>query len=260
MSMFDYRNTSFEIKEGKPKLGILPIAAIEQHGDHLPVATDLLIMNAISEGVAERLEVTLFRLPVFPYGTSMSHSAFSGTLWLSADTLYSVIRDVIESLYEHGVTRVVVINNHGAAGGTTIVPRGNFVAKTAVRQINYDYPEQQSIWVQPFAVAQRRLMEIFETAPDDVHAGEIETSLMLHLHPEQVQGSGTDYVAKDGVELLDFVGFDRLCASGVWGSPSHASAEKGAQALEAAIASTVAYVNESFEHLDRAKSRESSRT
>lgn len=252
--MFDYRNTSFEIKDGSPRLAILPIASIEQHGTHLPVATDLLIMNAIAEGVALQLHHTaLFRLPVFPYGTSMSHAGFSGTLWLSADTLYSVVRDVVESLYEHGVTHMVVINNHGGANGTTIVPRGNFVVKTAVRQLNYDYPDRQAIWVQPFAAAGQQLGEIFRSAPDDMHAGEIETSLLLHLHEELVKGRASDFVAEMGPEYLDFVPFEQLCADGVWGVPSRASAEAGGRALQAAISSTVSYVRESFAHLDNAK-------
>lgn len=252
--MFDYRNTSFEIKAGKPRLAILPLAAIEQHGSHLPAATDLLIMDAIAEGVAERLaHAAYFRLPTFPYGTSMSQAGFAGTMWLSADTLYSVVRDVVESLYEHGVTHVIVINNHGAASGGTIVPQGNFVVKTAVRQLNYDNPDCQSIWVQPFAAAREQMMEIFSSAGDDIHAGEIETSILLHLHGEMVKGTGTDHVSDLGPEYLDYVAFDQLCAEGGWGYPSRATAEAGDRALRAAIDGTVNYVRESFALLDNAK-------
>ena len=251
--MFDYRNTSFEIKDGQPKLAILPVASIEQHGSHLPLATDLLIMNAIAEQVAPRLDGATFRLPTFPYGTSMYQSDFAGTLWLTADTLFCVIRDVIESLYEHGITRVVVLNNHGGANGTTVVPRGNFVVKSAVRQMNYDHPDCEAIWVQPLAAARIELMGIFETAGEEFHAGEIETSLLLHLHEELVKGRAEDFVPEKGGEYLDFVPFQHLCPGGVWGYPSRANAETGKRALEAAVDGTVRYIVTTLAQLDEAK-------
>lgn len=254
--MFNYWNTSFEIKDGLPTTALLPIAAIEQHGPHLPVASDWLIVEAIAEEMANRLEAATFRLPVFPYGTSASHADVAGTVSLSADTLFCVVRDVVESLYAHGITRVVVVNNHGIASGTTVIPHGNFVVKSAVRQVNYDHPAMDAIWVQPFAAARTELAAIFDASGDDVHAGDVETSVLLHLRGELVKGRANDFVPKAGREFLDFVPFSDLCPAGVWGRPSQASADKGARAFEAAVTGAVEYVAGAFKSLDQAKGRE----
>jgi creatinine amidohydrolase len=258
--MFDYRNTSFEIRDGQPTLALLPIASIEQHGAHLPLATDLILMEAITRGVADAMTETTFTLPVFPYGTSLSQAAFAGTIWLTADTLLSVVHDVVESLYEHGIQRVAVLNNHGGANETSVVPRGNFVVKTAVRQLNYDYPDRDAIWVQPFTAARDELRAIFGSAAEEVHAGEIETSLLLALQADVKPERPPDFIPDVSRDYLNFVAFDRISPSGVWGRPRLANEENGKRALKAAIDGTIRYISESFLQLDRAKGRLASHT
>lgn len=254
--MFDWRNTSAEIRDGAPRLAILPLAAIEQHGPHLPLATDLVLMKALARRVAEALPEPAWLLPVFPYGTSLSQAGFAGALWLTADTLLSVVRDVVESLHAHGITRTVVLNNHGVPGGNTSLPHGNFVVKTAVRQLNYDHPAHGTLWVQPFAVASDRLRAIFGApCADDVHAGQVETSLLLHLRDDLVRGTAHDFTPAVGREYLDVVAFADLCPDGVWGRPELASAEGGAAALTAAVECTVAYIETTLRQLEEAKAR-----
>jgi len=158
---------------------------------------------------------------------------------------------------------VVVINGLGGATETTVRPRENYIVKTVVRQLNYDMPELDALWVQPFTVAGKDLAEIMESAHQDIHAGELATSLMLHLAPDAatscdgsgVKGRGTDWVPKEGKEYLDYVPFRKLCPDGVWGQPSLASAEKGERALEIAVQRTVEYIEESFAHLATLKRR-----
>jgi len=82
-----------------------------------------------------------------------------------------------------------MIAGPGLAAGNTVVPFGNFIAKAAVRQLNHEHPGLGAIWVQPLAAASRDLASIFESAGDDVHAGEVETSFMLALCPDAV-GAG----------------------------------------------------------------------
>jgi creatinine amidohydrolase len=154
-----------------------------------------------------------------------------------------------------GIRKVVVIVGLGGANETTVRPRENYIVKTAVRQLNYDIPELDAIWVQPFTVAGPSLKDILETATEDVHAGELATSVMLHLAPEAVKGMGCDHLPDISKDFLDFVAFDRICPDGVWGYPSKASAEKGARAMEAAVEATVAYIQESFAHLASMKRR-----
>jgi creatinine amidohydrolase len=251
--MLDHRNTSREIREARPSLAILPLATIEQHGPHLPLATDLIVVDAIARDVARELPETTYLLPTFPFGTSIAQSGFPGTVWLGTQTLARVVRDVVEGLRVQGVSRVVVIPSPGGPGESPVKLRANAIVKTAVRQLNYDYPGLDAIWVQPLTAARQELRAIFEAAGEDVHAGEVETSLLLHLRPDLVQGSAEDCTPAVGRECLDFVPFVSLCPGGVWGRASLASAEKGARAFAAAVAGTVRYVVETLAQLEQVK-------
>lgn len=253
--LLDYQNTSFEVRDAKPDMAILPTGATEQYGDHLPVGTTTIILDVLARRVAERLKGTVYLLPTMPLGSSGLHLPTPGTIALEWSTLMSVLYDLVESLIEQGIRQVVVINGLGGATETTVRPRENYIVKTTVRQLNYDIPELDAIWVQPFTVAGKDLAQIMESAHQDVHAGELATSLMLYLAPEAVKGQGTDWVPEEGKEYLDYVPFGKLCPGGVWGRPSLASAEKGERALEVAVQRTVEYIEESFAHLATMKRR-----
>jgi creatinine amidohydrolase len=251
----DYHSTTVDLKEAQPEIAVLPVAGTEQHGSHLPVGTMCVIVSAISRRVAEALPGNVYLLPAMPIGTSGLHRGTTGTVALRWSTLAEVIRDLIESLLAQGIRRVVVIDGLGGAGETTTRPRENYIVKTAVRQLNYDHPELDAIWVQPFTVSASDITDIFRSAETDIHAGEVATSVMLHLAPAAVKGSGADHLPQVGKEYLDFVPFSQLCPGGVWGRPTLASAEKGDQAIEVAARRTVEYIEESFARLKRMKNR-----
>ena len=253
--LLDYQNTSFEVKDAKPDIAILPMGTTEQYGDHLPVGTTTIILDILARRVAERLKGTVYLLPTMPQGTSGLHLPAPGTIALEWSTLMSVVYDLVESLVAQGIRQVVVINGLGGATETTVRPRENYIVKTTVRQLNYDIPELDALWVQPFTVAGKDLAEIMESAHQDIHAGELATSLMLHLAPDAVKGKGTDWAPEVGKEYLDYVPFRKLCPGGVWGRPSLASAVKGERALEVAVQRTAEYIEESFARLATMKRR-----
>lgn len=253
--LHDYQSTTVEVEEAKPEIAVLPVAATEQHGCHLPVGTMCIIVSAIARRVAEALPGSVYLLPAMPIGTSGLHRGTAGTVALRWSTLMDVIRDLTESLLAQGIRRVVVIDGLGGPSETTSRPRENYIVKTAVRQMNYDHPELDAIWVQPFTVSGRHITEIFQSAETDIHAGEVATSVMLYLAPEAVRGSGQDYLPQVSKQYLDFVPFSELCPGGVWGRPTLASAEKGKRAFEVAVRRTVEYIEESFAHLRRIKRR-----
>ena len=253
--LLDYQNTSFEVRDAKCDLALLPIGATERCGDHLPVGTMNFILDAVARRVGERLKGTVYLLPVMPLGSSGLHEGQPGTIALEWTTLMQVVTDLIESLLAQGIRRVAVLVGLGGSNETTVRPRENYIVKTAVRQLNYDFAELDAIWVQPFTVAGEELRQILDSADEDVHAGELATSLMLALDPSAVKGIGRDFVPEVGKEYLDLVSFEALCPGGVWGKPSLASAEKGERALEAAVRCTVAYIEDSFAHLATMKRR-----
>lgn len=247
--LYTWENTTREVEAAKPEVALLPLATMEQHGDHLPVGTTTLVLDTIAYGVGEALPGSVYLLPTMPLGTSDLHMSAPGTIALGWETLAGVLRDLVESLRAQGIPQVAVLVGLGNASSGTAWPVDNFIAKTAVRQLNYDHPEPQVIWVQPFGVAGRELVSIFETADEEVHAGEVVTSVMLHLFPELVKGSGKDHVPAMGEEFLNYTRFSALCPGGVWGYPSLASAEKGALALETVVRCTADYIIRTFSQL-----------
>lgn len=136
---------------------------------------------------------------------------------------------------------------------TTTRPVGNFIVKTAVRQLNYETPGLTAIWVQPFAAAREALAALFPSARQEIQAGAVETSILVHLAPDLVGPLPRDHVPSASPAYLDFAPLQRLAPDGVWGRPSEASAEKGAQALEAAVAATVEYIERTFGQLAEIK-------
>ena len=252
--MLTWRNTSWDFKENRPELALLPLAAFEPHGAHLPAGSDLLVMDAIARAVAERLSTPAFLMPTWPLGTSGHMAGEPGAIYLGFETLWAVVDDLVHSLHQHGIYQVAVLNNHGAAMTTTTVPLGNFIVKTAVRQLNYELPGMTAIWVQPFAAARAALAEIFPSAQDEVQAGAVETSILMHLAPELVGEPVPDHLPGVSSAYLNFTAFRNLAPDGVWGRPSQASAAKGEQALAAAIDASAAYVEKTFAQLAQLKS------
>jgi creatinine amidohydrolase len=219
------------------------------------VATDWIVVEEIARRVAAELPSS-YLLPALPFGTSLTHLGSAGSVGLMWPTLLHVVRDVIESLLAQGIRQVVVLNNLGEVSGTTVQPRGNFIVKTAVRQLNYAHPDLDVVWVQPMAVAAKKLSGVFESGPDDVQAGEVETSLMLALRPDLVRDGARDHVPSVNRQFAEWAPFAACAPGGVWGRPSRAKRAKGERALDLAVKATLDYINESFACLAAAKGRE----
>ncbi len=253
--LFDYQSTTVEVRDGKPGIAILPVGLMEQEGDHLPVGAVTLVLEAVSRRVAEGLPESAYLLPVLPFGTSASHAGSAGTISLGWSTMMDVVTDVVEALVAQGFRRVVVINGLGGPNEYMTRPRESYIVKTAVRQLNYAHPEADVLWVQPFTAARKSLERILAAPAEDVHAGELITSLLLHLAPALVQGEGKDFVPRADKSFLDYARFDEVSPSGVWGRPGLATAEKGRQSAEAAVGATVEYITRSFTYLAENKKR-----
>jgi len=208
---------------------ILPTAAIEQHGYHLPLATDTLINNLLLGKALSKIPVDLpiYALPPVCYGKSNEHIGFPGTLSVSASTFLAVVRDLGSSVAAGGFKKVVLYNTHG--GNTSLVD-------VLARDLRADFGLRTfSLFGSPGAsfegVSKQERTYGF-------HAGEIETAFLLHATPSLVhQGEyTTNYVARiDHPELLkpegsaaNFAWVTKdIAPSGVLGDPSAANAENG---------------------------------
>jgi len=219
---------------------IWPFGAIEQHGPHLPLATDALFADRIAEAVLERLDPTLplWRLPVQSLGFSPEHRGFPGTISLPASLLLALVSQVGQALAEAGFQRLVLFNAHGGQIG---------LLEAAARELRSAAPQLAVLpcflWRGPEGVAPL-IPEPERT--EGLHAGLAETSLMLHLAP----GLTGPTPAADGPVcrgLQPPAGWSlegaapsawlthELSASGVVGDPSGASAQLGNQLFEGLV-------------------------
>ncbi len=210
---------------------IWPFGAIEQHGPHLPLCTDALFADRITDDVLERLpaELPIWRLPLQSLGFSPEHQGFPGTLSLPAQLLIDLVGAVGRDLAGAGFKRLVLLNAHGGQIG---------LLEVAARQLRATQPRLAVLpcflWRGPEGVAE--LIPEPERS-QGLHAGLAETSLMLHLAPDL---TGADPRA-DGIESVPIPpGWSlegqapcawftsELSRSGVIGDPTAASAALGA--------------------------------
>jgi creatinine amidohydrolase len=212
------------------QVAVLPVGSFEQHGAHLPLATDTLVACAIAREIAEAYPVHL--LPPVTIACSHEHAAWPGTVSISSVTLHAVVRDIAASLRRSGVEALVLVNGHG---GNYVL--GNVVQESSAageRMALFPAPEDWETALERAGVSTSLLT--------DMHAGEIETSILLHAHPEVVRPGyeSADFVADDRRHLLT-VGMSAYTDSGVIGRPSLGSAEKGKELLASLADSFGAY-------------------
>ncbi|HUT93473.1 MAG TPA: creatininase family protein [Thermoguttaceae bacterium] len=224
-------------------VALLPVGAIEQHGPHLPLDTDAFDADYLARRVAEACsDPKPILLPLIPYGVSYHHEDFTGTISISNETLSRLVYEIGISAAKNGITKLVIINGHGGNAATL-----NFAAQTINRDAHIftciDTGETSDTDVQALA----------ET-PNDVHAGEIETSTALAARPELVQmNKAKRSVPRFSSRYLDFSSkrsvdwyarTAKLSTSGVMGDPTKATREKGERMWEVMIRNLVEFIEQ----------------
>jgi creatinine amidohydrolase len=160
-------------------VAVLPVAAIEQHGPHLPLGTDAIICDGILDAACARLDsaVTILRLPTQRIGHSPEHQGFPGTLSLGASTLLALWCDIGRSVAAAGLRKLLLFNSHGGQGALVDVAAQALrseVAMLVVRCSYYRFALPEGL----LPARERRY---------GLHGGQLETSLMLHLAPHLVR-------------------------------------------------------------------------
>ena len=126
---------------------------------------------------------------------------------------------------------------------------GNIALKVAVRQVNWAQDKGKVVLVQPWMDASARIADILESSHEEMHAGEMETSIMMHIAPSQVGDERIDHVPDLGASAFDLSPMKDYAPDGIWGRPSLATAEKGRLLVDAMVDATVEHLEKTFERL-----------
>lgn len=237
MSKKNFLNISLtnwgEVIEHDYDIAILPWGAIEPHNYHLPYLTDCIITYEIAVDAAKAAYeqgVTCMVMPPIYFGSqNVGQWNKLFCVHTSSETQKYILTDIVASLYAQGIRNMVIINGHG---GNTFKPY--------VRDLNMRYPDFQIIVVDWWTLEPTQ--NYFEEKPDE-HAGEQETSVMLHYHPELVNmdsaGDGTVHPSRVSA-LNKKIGWmprnwDEVSKDTGIGNPKKSTAEKGRQYVEVVI-------------------------
>ncbi len=216
---------------------VQPLGAIEQHGPHLPLHTDLLIAESVAAAAVDRVgdELDVWLLPSLAYTKSNEHAWSPGTIWLSATTMLSVLDDIGRCVALTPARRLVFFNGHG--GNSALVSVAN-------RELRLKY-DLMTFLAHPSLPADQGGESTAGENGFGIHAGADETSLLLHLAPALVDLAPAQrrvpehLAANDQVRFGGAVSFGWLSNDfsddGVIGDPAAARAERGAELFAAAV-------------------------
>ncbi|MGW6021243.1 creatininase family protein [Streptomyces sp. NPDC055099] len=223
--------TSTDVEEKQPRVAVLPVGSFEQHGRYLPLITDTAIACIIAREIADAYPVHL--LPPITMSCSHEHGSWPGTVSISAKTLFAVIDDIRESLARSGIEKLVIVNGHG----------GNYVLSNVVQEANVDRPQASLFPLGGDWDQAREHGGLVSDRHGDMHAGEIETSILLDAAPDLVRPGYADADHDGGARrFLLTLGMGAYSESGVIGYPSYATAAKGKAVLLSLVDSFAAHL------------------
>lgn len=226
------------IKKSKNNLAILPLGSIEQHGEHLPFATDSLIVEYIADIVSKKTDS--FLLPTFYYGTSFEHEPLFN-ISINYNILVEVLSNICLSLFRQNINHLFIINGHHGNTGLLQYVGQNISLKYSMKN-NFIYVI--NYW------------QLLDRKFD--HAGEVETSLMKAIHPDLVKMD----LAKPGLQInkkkkekslintgismsINNPGrFVKFTKNGIWGNPIHSNIDQGRKMLSEIIDKAILLVSD----------------
>lgn len=164
-------------------VAVLPVGSTEQHGPHAPLGTDVVTAEAVATAGVDQYADPAVVAPAVPVGVAAEHRQFPGTLWVSGNTFRAYVREIIESLADHGWDRVVVVNGHG----------GNVAP---LRELCGRVTRDETAYAVPFTWFDAVDLDELDTSMG--HGGSAETSLVQHVAPSLVDDDRLDDAGENG--------------------------------------------------------------
>jgi creatinine amidohydrolase len=231
MKFHELTSTRLAALDRDQTIVLIPIAAVEQHGPHMPTGTDHIICTAVAESVEERLAARILLTPTVWLGASAHHLRLGSTLSAELDTYVATLCDIARSLLDDGYRRLLFVNGHGG----NVDPM-----RMALREIQPAYPEALLAGGSYWSVAEDWIRETLEGDHKFVgHACEFETSLIMHLRPDLVSAEDLADAGELVPDQIDgvFVSRDmrQRTRGGYTGRPDLASPQKGERLLDGIV-------------------------
>lgn len=227
---------------------VVPFGATEQHGPHLPIETDALIVGELATRMERAMDGNVLVLPVQWAGYSPHHMDFSGSITLTADTYIRVAVEIVGSIARAGFLRFLLLNAHGG---------NRAILDVAATELKFQFPQASFVTATYWNLARKELQLLRESGAGGMgHACELETSMLLAIAPHLVK---MEQAAQDGAwpcseffahDMLDgsqagmAAAFAEFTKSGTNGDPRTATAAKGKQFLEAITARLASLVRQ----------------
>lgn len=231
------------------KIVLFPLGSFEQHGHHLPLTTDTDIVTGIARRMEQQRPEKILCLPTLWPGHSTHHLFFPGTLSVAQMPYIQMVIELCRSIVNMGGEKVFLLNGHG----------GNDIpVKAALRELKTEFPKVQFVFASYWSIAVNTIQSVRESELGGLgHACEMETSVMLYLHPERVKMHlakpdgrekfqdayrKSDMMQGRPIYLVDE--FHEISESGTVGFPQMASAEKGEKFVRGIVEEVTAFVDE----------------
>lgn len=214
-----------EVRMKEARAVILPLGSTEQHGYHMTVDTDNIVATHVAGLLAEKTDCVV--LPTLPYGQVWSAKDFPGTISLRERTYIALIKDIVTSLEKKGCRNVILFSGHWG----NVAP-----CKIAVREL-LDECGYENVYYLSYMDLKKNGEGIMETElwnGNGFHAAEIETSILLHIHPESVnmEKAVRDYPPIPPDADIRPIPWIQFAETGIFGDATKATAQKGKQFLD----------------------------
>ena len=203
------------------KVVIFPVGSVEEHGEHLPLGTDSIQPEYVALEVARKTGCLI--APPFRYGIVNAGRNFPGSLTIQFNTLFSVTKDILSELTRNGFNRIIVLSGHAGSSHMTAL---RLAAQEVIRQNGEENGKQHTriMVLSDYDFASELTGEL--AAPNDGHAGTIETARIRAIRPDLIKAKGTPSNYK--MPRFEIVLHpEKYFPSGVHGDPTNATKEKG---------------------------------